>query len=177
MTLSFTQTIDGKPNYFIEKIWSSFPKARDKSVLHNHYSNAHAKMFGKEWDVEYKCIVDGSTPKIHTIRFDPHNRWRAGMLIHPVINNRTLNRFQFAPTIPCRSVQRVDIKYSMHKILHGTKEIKGVNVFIDGIELNSTEKITELAINDGFDSVEAFFAYFKDGITDGSLIHWTDKRY
>src|SRR5699024_2081987 len=49
-------------------------------------------------------------PKIHTIRHDEKDRWKPGMKIHPIINNRTKNRFQFAPVVECQSVQKIKIK-------------------------------------------------------------------
>ncbi|MFI5142060.1 MAG: hypothetical protein ACHQII_06855, partial [Bacteroidia bacterium] len=39
-----------------------------------------------------------------------------------------------------------------------------------------TPIVEQLAYNDGFDNVEAFLNYFKDGFT-GKLIHFTDLKY
>ena len=34
----------------------------------------------------------------------------------------------------------------------------------------------DLARNDGFDSIQAFFEWFKEDF-EGKIIHWTDLRY
>jgi hypothetical protein len=175
MTLSFTQTINGKPNYFIEKISCALIDSQLLTISdYQNYRFDYNNKFGKDWDDDFEqSALPG---KLHTIREDSKNRWGAGCDIHLVINNRTPKRFQFAPVIKCKSVQMIEIKYSNHKILHGTYNLKGVNVFIDGIELNSTESIEKLALNDGFDSPEDFFAYFNKDFT-GKIIHWTDLKY
>lgn len=117
-------------------------------------------------------------PKLHTIRHDPNGRWKPGMKIHPRINNRTKNSFQFAPTLECVSVQEIDIEYWIGLI----KEGYGVRVHggqcmvtIDEVLL-STSEVEQLALNDGFPSVEAFFQWFNEDFK-GVLIHWTELRY
>ena len=49
-------------------------------------------------------------PKKHTIRKDEKDRWKVGNDIHFVINNRTKNRFQFAPITKVKSIQIIKIK-------------------------------------------------------------------
>lgn len=173
MTLSFTQTIKGKPNYFVHKIWRGIlnHKIIDADFVASCYQ-PYFKKFG-----ETCPMMDGLDipEKIHTIRQDPKRRWIPGKIIHPVINNRTPNRFQFAPTIPCKSTQRIDI------IPGGWRpevRIDGMPFYYwDGeIEVNY-KGLNQLAINDGFESVDDFCNYFKTGITDGNLIHWTDFKY
>ena len=102
MTLSFTQQINGKPNYFVHKIWRGLNyRLLDADFISFCYQ-PWFKKFG-----ETCPMMDGINIhlKIHTIRSDEHNRWRSGMLIHPVVNNRSPNRFQFAPILHCKSVQ------------------------------------------------------------------------
>jgi hypothetical protein len=182
MTLSFTQTIGGKPNYFIEKIWDSMLNINHFNQQQlSQYQFDHFEQFGFHWDGQ----TMQHDPKLHTIREDKHDRWKAGMLIHPVINNRTPQRFQFAPVMKCVSVQSIEIKY--------TKSSSGTPLIYIEIDrkcfgtLDSEnncksvypamyERIQQLAINDGFDSVEAFLAYFSKDFT-GKIIHWTDLRY
>lgn len=159
MTLSFTTFINGKPNYFIEKIWEGIP---EKDIdLYDLIVMDYRIRFGQEW--EGKNFVHHN-PKIHTIREDTKNRWGAGCDIHFVINNRTPNRFQFAPVIKCVSVQTIAIRYTFSP---------SPIILIDD-ELVCDVK--QLAINDGFDSVEDFFAYFNKDFT-GKLINWTDLKY
>lgn len=161
MTLSFTQTINGKPNYFIEKIWKAL-------ILYNLSSRGFVEFCYQPYFKKFGETVPMSAtlfPKLHTIRLDPHIRWKPGMDIHPVINNRTANRFQFAPVIKCVGVQEIEIKY--------TGMI--VTVFIDGKDRH-TDIVTKLAINDGFENIADFFAYFNKDFT-GKIIHWTDLKY
>lgn len=178
MTLSFSTkwpegmgVLTGKPNYFVEKIWQSLPadEASESDFfitgkIHEHY----------DFDTEKAYEV---SPKLHTIRIDTSGRWKAGMDIHPVINNRTKDRFQFAPTIKCVSVQSIEIKF----------EFPHTSILIDG-ELIRDHKATQLSVNDGFNSLEEFFYYFyisseiiKGKIYErhfkGKIIHWTDLKY
>lgn len=159
MTLSFSTQIDGKPTYFIEKIWSG--------IHENHLSSNSEGLFysdmGKIFD-NYSTLA----PKIHTIRADKKDRWKVGNKIHFVINNRTKNRFQFAPVIPVKSIQKIEIVYWM-----GCGDYP--SVVVGGQTLKNSE-VETLAKNDGFDSVEDFFAWFNSDFK-GKIIHWTDFRY
>lgn len=188
MTLGFSTKINGKPNYFIEKIWSGFTHfAGDTEwlCLYNNYKIYHKVDLGKPWDEEYPSINRGNKPKLHTIRQDPSNRWRAGMDIHFVINNRTKNRFQFAPVVKCVRVQTIEIEW----VDLGTFLGREVRVFVDSTKVigkfNENDKycldgigrsLEDLATNDGFDSVEDFFKYFNNDFK-GKLIHWTNLKY
>jgi hypothetical protein len=149
----------GQPNYFIQKIWMSL-KIEHKQRAYEYYWDQHVHEIEKPWDVADAVI----TPKLHTIRAG--NRWKAGMKIHPVINNRTKNRFQFAPTMQCTFVQNIDIHW-----------VNGIVwVYIDGNLNTDFSELTKLSTNDGFDSAEDFFAYFNTDFK-GQIIHWTDLRY
>jgi len=168
MTLSFSQTINGKPNYFIEKIWEGlFTGQPITSAQYLDYANKYLSKFGKEWDgVDLeRCWHEPVNPKIHTIRKDVHNRWVAGRDIHFVINPRSPNYFQFAPVFKCVSVQAIKIRYSKTEI----------TVLVDN-KMISGPSVQQLAINDGFDSMNDFFAYFNKDFT-GKIIHWTDLTY
>lgn len=183
MTLSFSTQINGKPNYFIEKVWNGLIDSKIATI--SDYQNARFEYndkFGVDWD---DFSLD--KPKLHTIREDKHDRWKAGNLIHPVINNRRPNRFQFAPCFPCVSIQKIRITDISHR-----SKIANVGIVIDyqvndvtfqlywsvevsGVELNEAQ-IKQLAVNDGFDSSKDFFQYFhKSG--EYKLIHFTDLRY
>lgn len=178
MTLSFQQQIHGKPNHFIAKIWAGLmpnelPLTELDLVLQQYYnySALHKKQFGKNFEV-----LD-IAPKIHTIRQDPHNRWRAGMDIHFVINNRQKNRFQFAPVLKCKSVQSIEIKRFQTGLKDSFMDEYGAfcSVAVGGNYLNKAE-IETLAVNDGFESAKDFFRYFNSHFV-GNIIHWTDLRY
>ncbi|WP_262246974.1 hypothetical protein [Parapedobacter soli] len=192
MILSFSQKWPasmgewaGEPNYFIYKIWEHLFDQVDFKEFAACASD-HLLRFGNHWDIP----VDTVKPKLHTIRHDPHDRWKPGMKIHPVINNRTKNYFQFAPEFLCVSTQQVDIidsaytkdyagisiEYSHRHKDGGVEEyVKHWEVVVDGVSLKSTQ-IEELAVNDGFDSVEQFFTWFNAPMRY-KLIHWTSMRY
>jgi len=119
--------------------------------------------------------------KIHTIRADKKNRWKAGNKIHFVINNRTKDYFQFAPVLECRSVQEIEIIWGKPE-----NPLFDVRVYIDqklfyqrigGVSSAFRRlQMEELAQLDGFDSVEDFFKWFSTDFK-GKIIHWTNFRY
>ena len=104
-------------------------------------------------------------PKHHTIRTDPHNRWKPGTKIHMVLWNRTAKRFQFVPVLEVKSVQEIEIV---------NKDLRGVR--INKEKWLMADEIQRLALNDGFDSMDDFFAYFHKDF-EGKIIHWTDLTY
>lgn len=171
MTIGYTQVINKKPNHFIEKIWEGL---NENNLIDNYvfdyqvYSTAYFIQFGNDWD----GFLQKYKPKCHTIRGLWKNKntgeisarqIKAGDNLHFVINNRTPKRFQFAPIVKCVSTQTIEI----------TSEIRLIE--IDDRVLGFSE-VEKLAINDGFDSVEDFFAYFNKDFT-GQIIHWTNLKY
>lgn len=176
MTLPYQTEINGEPNFFIEKIWTGLPY----DIAPDYYSfrDEHQEKFGKYWDGAWTDQLETCfPPKRHTIREDAANRWRAGMDIHSVINNRTKNRFQFAPVVKCVSVQKINI-YPFKHGLGRVVIVEGDRFDTDYMPLKGKglEELTQLAINDGFDSVEDFFKYFNTDFK-GKLIHWTSLKY
>lgn len=122
-------------------------------------------------------ILDGT--KKHTIREDPHNRWKAGMKIHHATGMRT-KQYNCFKEGECVSTQRVEVFYNqlvydkaewLNHFYHG----KLVNVAIDNICI-ARPLLHKLAINDGFGSIEEFFDWFNDDFT-GKIIHFTKLRY
>lgn len=158
MTLGFSTQINKKPNHFVAKIFASFFDILDSEDI---FFVAKFNKLSKE----DKILVGKVKPKLHTIREDAHDRWKAGNDIHFVINNRTPDRFQFAPVVKCTSTQSIKIKHTAAKI----------HVIVDNKILNQSETET-LANNDGFESLEDFFKYFNKSFS-GKIIHWTDKKY
>lgn len=172
MTLSFKQKFDnGYNTRFPEKIWATIDRYRLAS-------DEDRRAYG------FQLLDDGrlsllpsihDAPKIHTIREDKGKRWKAGMTIHPVINNRRPDRYQFAPCFPCVSTQEIRIEW-MHnwptitidgKIYYKVNWRHG-EVMDMGIE--------QLARNDGFDTIQEFLEYFNKDFL-GVLIHFTNFRY
>ena len=158
------ERIGGQPTNFIPKLWLA--------MLNGIAMNAgqYTKMFALLSEAD-KELLSTVKPKIHTFREDHHDRWQPGTLIHSVIHNRTPQRLQFLPTIPCAGTQKVHIH-------HYSKEMYGdrpSDIHIDNIRMTPQE-VEQMAFNDGFECVQDFFAYFnKDW--KGKIIHLTELRY
>ncbi|MEO1263559.1 MAG: hypothetical protein AAFZ15_32405 [Bacteroidota bacterium] len=146
------------PTYFVEKIWRGIA---DKKLSDDGYGKW---LYGANLP---DVAVTSVKPKIHTIRLDKNNLWKPGRDIHFVINNRTPKRYQFAPVLKCISVQEIEIKNLFSDQM---------GVSIDGDFLQDCE-VEDLAFNDGFDSANDFYDFFKGGDFKGKLIHWTDCEY
>jgi hypothetical protein len=95
------------------------------------------------------------------------------MEIHFYVGSRTKNAFQFAPEVECKSVQKIEIKYTYPQSKIGTFEC--IHVLVDDRVL-SYDEIEILAKNDGFDSFGHFCKWFNVDFK-GKIIHWTDLRY
>jgi len=118
-------------------------------------------------------ILSGT--KIHSMREDKHNRWKAGRVIQFATGIRTKNYRQFFEAV-CTGVQKV-------VLFQGSV---GIMVHIDGRQLDWKETLL-LAHNDGFATTEAMMRFFIPKIPQGAdrfvavwggkIIHWTDKIY
>ena len=102
--------------------------------------------------------------KLHTIRKDEHKRWKEGMKIHFSTGSRTPQYNNFKTGV-CKGIQSI--------------EIRNRNIYIDDRELPLlSDKVEWLAVNDGFDSIEDFWAWFDQySPFTGRIIHWSDIRY
>lgn len=112
--------------------------------------------------------------KIHTIRADKVNRWKAGYEIHHAVNNRTPQYRCFLKN-RCRSTQQVLIV-----LLKGTSQPPILSITVDRRRLNR-EEVHKLAVNDGFNGeaemIKWFFKDPKDEVWSGKIIHWTPFKY
>ncbi len=193
MILGFMQFFDTKktqPTHFREKILAGVNRVwiKDTESGREFASN-------NSWGAKMASdFIKSHTPlntKLHTLRFDPFDRWKAGKTIQMAYGVRTKNYQQFNKGIPelekCVSVQRVRLKWlyknkyiettlPIQKITgpHGTFEYYPA-VWIDKKQLTDSE-IETLARNDGFDSTEDFFKWFKNDFA-GKIIHFTDFKY
>lgn len=161
MILAFSQKLNNKPTYFVEQINNCLFQNKIISIdeIDNYELDLAQKFCYSLKDID-QC-------KLHTIRKDTSNRWKAGNDIHFCINVRTKDQFQFAPIVKCVSTQKIEIKkHPNHNVF---------SIYIDGkyLEPDDTDL---LAKNDGFDSTEAFFEYFNTNFT-GKIIHWTNLKY
>ena len=171
MILPFSTHLNGKPTNFVQKIWeclinlevvnSKIGVYPEKEKEYNKYlNNLSVFAFG-----DYK-------PKLHTVRKDLKERWKAGTKIDFFINVRQKDMFRFAPQLPVISTQRVFMTYAYNDI---------IEISVNGNYINDRK---QFAINDGFDTYEDFFNYFypiirksEDEVFIGKIIHWTDFRY
>lgn len=163
MVLPFSTHINDLPNFFVEKIHKALKKDNTLGFTVEHVPKSF------NFYVFNRC-----KPKIHTIREDLKDIWKAGKKIHPVIHNRTRGRFQFAPEFVCKATQRIFMTYTYGEI---------IQISIAGREL-TTEQREEFAINDGFENWKDFFEYFYPIIMKsseqeftGKVIHFTDFKY
>lgn len=165
MILPFSTKINGKANYFVEKIHKGITENFMLSPINPeiHYTS------------DYNFVAKSKlSAKYHTIRTDKRDFWRIGRKIDFFINCRQKNMFRFAPVLRVVSTQKIEIKW------HVTENkkpywYKNATISVDDFYLNA-EQVIKLSVNDGFDSVEDFFKYFdKDFI--GKIIHWTDLKY
>lgn len=181
MTLGFSTQINGKETFFVEKIWQSF---QDDFTIEN---------FDKFcFEGIYTFSIDGAEfpAKVHTIRQDKSDRWKAGVMIDFFINVRTENMFRFAPKMPVLSTQKVEIIYKQNTqnltclgitydrtiTVNVDDKFYGDAYLINDYVVSSSYMLEFFALNDGFDSVEDFCAYFNQDFI-GKIIHWTDLKY
>lgn len=161
----------GSQTYFIDKIWNSLkhPLIFEIHDQWSNYKNEHYKKFGQVKTAINFDFDPNIQMKLHTIRRDDFDRWKAGNDIHFIINSRSSDRFQFAPVTKCTSLQKIEISWSLGP------NLKTARIRIDGVLMNSIQ-MEQLAKNDGFKSLEDFFSWFNEDFT-GKIIHWTDKKY
>lgn len=181
MTLSFSRELNGKPSYFVEKIWKWLIYSGNKTFENTsfHYECEYESLYPCQYTDQEN--IHYHNPKLHTIRRDKKNRWKAGNLIHPVINNRQPDRLQFAPEFPCVSTQYFQVLYEGKSptVFIGLTEQDWTPFYIEDDDhgvVYGEDQMKELAKNDGFNSVADFFEYFNTDF-EGKIIHWTDKVY
>ncbi|WP_317899443.1 hypothetical protein [Aurantibacillus circumpalustris] len=100
--------------------------------------------------------------KVHTIREDKNNRWKAGMLMHMATGVRTKQYKEFAKTLcECTCGIEIEPQAKTVQLIHSIKES----------EFLGDNGIKTLAKNDGFNSVEDFWKWFNKPFV-GKLIYW-----
>jgi len=124
-------------------------------------------------------VLDGS--KIHSIRLDKNNRWKAGRSIQFATGVRSANYNCFKEGV-CTAVQKIEFKWT-HEIYkserHAPTSNWGLQIFIDNEDVTKTNIPDLLAENDGFPSLSEFVkweAWDKKNFV-GKLIQWTDFKY
>jgi hypothetical protein len=133
--------------------------------------------------------------KIHTLREDSSERWKAGNIIHHATGLRTKN-YNCFEVGECKSVQHfilefISVGVSPHVIYtiftnnHFKSHINhSISIIKHPIEENRSKLFDNLAINDGFPSFKEFERYFveyarklKKAVLNLKIIHFTDFRY
>jgi len=135
--------------------------------------------------------ITGYTKKLHTLRLDEHNRWKADMSIQMVYRGPKYSiKDHFNKGIPelerCVSIQKVEIRYLTPEEI---KSSRGTTYYDPIIKIDGKffDRLDTLARNDGFSGYEmkgkyiddpsySFLKYFNKSVTM-KLIHWTDLRY
>lgn len=171
MILGFSTQLNGKPTYFVEKIWKCLLQQNyNLLAYHKFRTEAVLNKAIDQWDIPNMVL-----PKLHSVREDPKDRWEKGKMIDFFINVRTKNMFRFAPVLPLVSTQKIAMSYAYNDL---------IEISINGRELFGQEERERFALNDGFDSWEDFFNYFyplikktEDNWYTAKIIHWTDLRY
>jgi hypothetical protein len=127
-------------------------------------------------------ILDGS--KIHTIREDKHNRWKAGNIINFVTGIRTINYNQFMEGV-CKSVQPIYLNNHGNWVYCNIVTSDGNYIHNDYQHIKwhkghfRIRLLDDLCKNDGLTCNE-FLKWFipkKDDKFEGKIIHWTDFQY
>lgn len=171
------------PTYFREKILHSVGLMREGGPIVKYDPNQFIGVMGK---------------KIHTMRLDPRNRWKAGRKIEMVYRGagyKILDHFNKG--IPelgnCKSTQQIRIAWSgddSEDIIGVLSKAIGIQrkhlvIIVDGKEV-AEFTFTDSAVGstdpqsiikkDGFDDPFQFAKWFKKDWS-GKIIHWTDFRY
>ncbi|MEX0274289.1 MAG: hypothetical protein AB3N16_07925 [Flavobacteriaceae bacterium] len=192
----------GGSTYFVEMVWSSIDEQLlDEFFWDNHHISFHnreeiwrlfeAVDYKIDWDA-YDCLVRDDEGKIHTIRFMTPERaaqWaKKDREIHFYINNRTPRAFRFAPLIKRKGFQKIEIEHSLSNPPIVRVKIEGKQLWTGNPYdkfMSGSFPMVDLAINDGFEAIEDFFAYFRPeriakaqkAGKDPYIIHWTGKLY
>ena len=172
MQLFFSRYFDnGMPTHFVEKIWAGFSL---NDFLWNEYEGMWCTETYKEnWPYEddWWAPFMAHKPKLHTIRSDKSDRWKAGKPIHffQWIGRPFRSKiYHFAPVIPCISVQKIKIECP-------SEYVNDQKVYVDD-RLLTIKEIRRLAWNDGFNTSMQFLLWFNQNF-EGKVIHWTDLKY
>ena len=121
-------------------------------------------------------IMQGS--KVHTIRDDKGNRWRAGMAMHMYTGGRFSKEYRQFAEKQCTSVQEINMWLD-----EDDNGLSILHVFVES-DSQAAFDYEQFAIRDGFSSMKAFYDYWMPIIEElpgerftGKIIHWTDLKY
>ena len=152
MNLGYKQKFpDGTPTLFREKLIIGSMKMKDVAINHDTYKLMNG-------------VYVNLHPKLHSIRTDEKDRWRAGVTVHHLYNSRTPSRENFM-TSTCISTQKIMIIETPQIVtdFRGNPRQAGRmrSILVDG-KILKPPQMYQLAINDGFNNLEHFFSWFPD---------------
>lgn len=169
---------------FIEKIWSSIPEDQLQEFYKSKYKVDFDDREAMEILLKEKADYPINWPyydqinkrykkyKAHTFREDKKDRWGKESDIHFYINTRSTKQFLFAPVIPCKAVQKIQIIHSLSNPGVARIKIDG-ELYYEGHFNRNSWRLKALAFNDGFESQEDLFHWFNQDFS-GKIIHWTN---
>lgn len=180
-----------KETRFIEKIHSSLIQnlLYSSAYMGSPEENTFYKEISKEYALDPNVLAEKKA-KNHTIRKDSENRWKPGMKIDFFINARTKKMLRFAPRVPVKSLQKISFSWKQKPegfqifgtpvdricVIEIDGRFFGDAYFFQGELKTGSYTLEQLAINDGFDTVQDFFDWFREDFS-GKIIHWTDLKY
>jgi hypothetical protein len=118
-----------------------------------------------------QLILDGT--KIHSLREDRDGRYTVGATMYLTTGAGT-EAYRCLKKVLCTGTQKVLILYGNGGYCDAFV-YQDVRVIVDDRELSHRE-VKQLAINDGFDSIDSFFRWFYKDFK-GKIVHWTMLRY
>jgi hypothetical protein len=112
--------------------------------------------------------------KVHTVRDDKGNRWKAGMLMHMYTGGRFSKEYHQFAKKECKGIQDIFTTYFNGRL----------QITVDDTYLFGHLERTNFAISDGFNDWDDFVKYWLPVIDTmpektfkGKVIHWTYFRY
>ena len=114
-------------------------------------------------NINYKKEMEralASGVKLHTIRQKPI---AVGTMMNHIVYPYHKKERRCVLSNFCKSTQIIKIEPNIKKVKVDEKEL-------------SEEDLERLVKNDGFNSIEDFWTFFKEPY-QGMIIHWTDTRY
>lgn len=159
-------------------------KLPELGLWETHFPEKILTSYGKQ---------NGYVPKLHTLREDPHNRWKPGKAIHHATGVRTpsYNCF-YHDKQGCKSVQQIQIINEEFKEIriyrhlrdryftlytNNPNHVKNLKQLPQYKFIEFDKNLHQFIQNDGFDTPEQFWAWFNQPIWHGKIIHWTDLMY